>query len=171
MKLYVIRHAIAVEAGDPKYEEDNQRPLTGKGKEKIKKIAQGLWELEIQLDLILSSPTVRTMETAAILAKRLDVKKNRIIPTEHLEATGYADQLINEINEKYAEAEEIALIGHEPYLSNLVSVLLTGDANISMTLKKGSVCKLSVDTLQYGRCANLDWLLSPAQLIHIGENA
>lgn len=114
---------------------------------------------------------MRTMETAAILAKRLDVKKNRIIPTEHLEATGYADQLINEINEKYAEAEEIALIGHEPYLSNLVSVLLTGDANISMTLKKGSVCKLSVDTLQYGRCANLDWLLSPAQLIHIGENA
>jgi phosphohistidine phosphatase len=171
MKLYVIRHAIAVEAGDPKYEEDNQRPLTSKGKEKIKKIAQGLWELEIQLDLILSSPTVRTMETAAILAKRLDVKKSRIIPTEHLEATGYADQLINEINEKYAEAEEIALIGHEPYLSNLVSVLLTGDANISMTLKKGSVCKLSVDTLQYGRCANLDWLLSPAQLIHIGENA
>ena len=171
MKLYVIRHAIAVEAGDPKYEEDNQRPLTSKGKEKIKKIAQGLWELEIQLDLILSSPTVRTMETAAILAKRLDVKKNKIIPTEHLEATGYADQLINEINEKYAEAEEIALVGHEPYLSNLVSVLLTGDANISMTLKKGSVCKLSVDTLQYRRCANLDWLLSPAQLIHIGENA
>ena len=171
MKLYVIRHAIAVEAGDPKYEEDSQRPLTGKGKEKIKKIAQGLWELEIQLNLILSSPTVRTMETAAILAKRLDVKKSRIIPTEHLEATGYADQLINEINEKYGDAEEIALVGHEPYLSNLVSVLLTGDANISMTLKKGSVCKLSVDTLQYGRCANLDWLLSPAQLIHIGENA
>ena len=168
MNLYVIRHAIAAEAG-PNYEEDGLRPLTSKGRDKMKKIAQGLWELEILLDLILSSPAVRTMETAKILANRLDVKKSKVIPTAHLQVTGYADQLINEINEKYAGVENIALIGHEPYLSNLVSVLLCGQPDISMTLKKGSVCYLSVEGMHYGKCAHLNWLLSPGQLIHIGE--
>jgi phosphohistidine phosphatase len=170
MIVYIIRHALAEEAGDPQYE-DHQRPLTKKGRDKMKKIAQGLWELEIQLDLILSSPTVRTMETAKILAKRLDVKKDRLLATEHLEPTGYAGYLIDEIMEKYSGVERIAIVGHEPYLSHLISMLVSGGENVSMTLKKGGVCRLSVDTFLYGKCANLDWLLSPAQLVEIGEGA
>ena len=168
MDLYLIRHAIAEEAG-PKYEEDNLRPLTHKGRDKMKKIAQGLWELEIQLDLILTSPAIRALETAKILANRLDVKKSKVIPIQQLEATGYADQFINEINEKYNEAQTVAIIGHEPYLSNLISVLLTGEPDVSLTLKKGGVCYLSADSISYGKCANLNWLLSPGQLVHIGE--
>jgi phosphohistidine phosphatase len=171
MNLYIIRHAIAVEAGDPKYEEDSQRPLTGKGRDKMKKIAQGLWEMEVQLDLILCSPAVRTLETAKILANRLDVKKSRLIPTEHLGVSGHPDRLINEINEMYGTMENIALVGHEPYLSNLVSMLIAGSADASLVLKKGSVCLLSTDALQYEKCATMNWLLSPAHLIHIGENA
>ena len=171
MNLYLIRHGIAVDAGSSDYEDDLQRPLTSKGREKMKKIAQGLWELEVQLGLILSSPAMRTLETAKIIAHRLDVKKDKVIATKHLEATGYVDELIKEINENHGDVENIALVGHEPSLTGLISVLLCGDANMSLTLKKGGVCHLSVDTLQYGKCANLNWLLAPAQLIHIGENS
>jgi phosphohistidine phosphatase len=170
MNLYIIRHAIAVDAGTPEYEDDLQRPLTHKGKEKMKKIAQGLWELEVQLDLILTSPAMRTMDTARILANRLDVKKDKVIATGNLEPTGYADELIKEINEKYGDVENLALVGHEPYLSGLISVLLSGESNISLTLKKGGVCHLAIDTLQYGKCADLKWLLAPSQLVQIGEN-
>ena len=61
MILYLIRHAIAVEAAE--FEgEDSQRPLTGKGKKKMQAIAQGLKELEIQLDLILNSPYLRAAQ-------------------------------------------------------------------------------------------------------------
>jgi phosphohistidine phosphatase len=137
----------------------------------MKKIAQGLWELEVQFDMILCSPAVRTVETAKILANRLDVKKDRVISSENLAATGYADQLVNEIKEKYGDVESIALVGHEPNLSSLVSVLISGDANSSLVLKKGGTCFLSTDALEYGKCATLHWLLSPAQLIHIGENS
>ncbi len=171
MNLYIIRHAIAMDADTDKYDDDVQRPLTAKGKEKMKKIAQGLWELEVQLDLILSSPAMRTLETARILANRLDVKKDKLIATNHLQATGYADELIKEIHEKYSEVKNLALVGHEPYLSSLISVLLCGEANIPLTLKKGGVCYLTIDTLQYGRCATLHWLMAPAQLAHIGENS
>lgn len=171
MNLYLIRHAIAVDAATSEYEDDLQRPLTAKGREKMKKIAQGLWELEVQLDLILCSPAMRTMETARILANRLDVKKDKLIATSHLGTSGYADQLIQEIHEKYDEVENLALVGHEPYLCNLISVLLCGNGDISLTLKKGGVCHLSIEALKFGKCADLKWLLTPAQLIHIGENA
>lgn len=170
MKLYVIRHAIAVEAGDPGDEGDSQRPLTNKGREKMKKIAQGLRELEILPDLILSSPSERTMETAKILAKKLDVKKDKLVSTPHLGSGGDPAQLIHEIKEKYSAHDTIAIVGHEPYLSSLISVLVSGEANVSLGLKKGSVCCLSVETLQYGKCAQMDWLLSPSQLVEIGDN-
>ena len=59
MILYIIRHAIAVEAGS--FEgDDSQRPLTSKGQKKMRSIAQGLKELEIELDLILTSPYLRS---------------------------------------------------------------------------------------------------------------
>ena len=135
----------------------------------MQKIAQGLKGLEAEIDLILTSPYVRAVETAKILRKVFDLNKDNVVETEHLTPMGYGDQLVNLINEKYADAESIALVGHEPSLSNLASVLVSGDPNLSLTLKKGGICRLSVDTLQYGRCAALDWLLSPSQLAELGE--
>jgi len=44
---------------------------------------------------------------------------------------------------------------------------VSGDQNLSITMKKGGLCKLTVDALRYGRCATLEWLLTPAQLVRI----
>jgi len=169
MNLYIVRHAIAVEAGTPEYENDSLRPLTDKGKKKMQKIAQGLKALKAEFDLIITSPYVRAIGTTKILKKAFDLNKEDVVETEHLSPVGYSDQLINLINEKYAEVENIALVGHEPSLSSLVSILLTGDPNLALTLKKGGVCRLTVDTLQYGHCATLEWLLYPSQLAEFGE--
>jgi phosphohistidine phosphatase len=169
MNLYIVRHAIAVQAGTPEYEDDSQRPLTSKGKKKMKKIAQGLMKLEADLNLIITSSYLRAADTAKILRKVFDLDKSEVVETEHLAPTGYGDQLVNLINEKYGDVENIALVGHEPALGNLISVLVAGEPNISFALKKGGICRLSVDTLQYGRCATLDWLLSPSQLAELGE--
>ena len=169
MILYIIRHAIAAQAGtNGPAEDDSQRPLTDKGRKKMGQIAQGLKELETEIDLVLSSPYLRAKQTARILAKKFELSKDKLILTENLAPTGYADHLVNEINDNYAEVASIALVGHEPSLSGLASMLLSGDPALSITLKKGGICKLSVETLQYGRCATLDWLLSPAQLVEIG---
>lgn len=131
-------------------------------------IAQGLKALEARIDLVVSSPYLRAKQTARIVAKTFDLAKDKVILSEQLTPAGYADQLINEINESYAEIGNIALVGHEPSLSSLASMLISGDPTLSLTLKKGGVCRLSVESLQYGRCATLEWLLSPAQLVEIG---
>jgi phosphohistidine phosphatase len=167
MNLYIIRHAIAEKAGT--YEDDSLRPLTEAGRKKFRKIAKGLKELEVQIDLILTSPYLRATQTAEALRKTFDLPRDRLIRTDHLSPTGYADKLVEEIKSTHAGVENIAVVGHEPHLSGLVSMLVAGDPDVSLNLKKGGVCCLSIDQLEYTRCANLNWLLSPAQLVEIGD--
>ncbi len=166
MKLYLIRHAIADPIGPEG--DDCQRPLTGKGQTRMYRIAQGLKELGESIDLILTSPYLRASQTARILGKKLDLGKDKIVATEALSPFGAAVDLVTEIHEKHAGAQSIALVGHEPHLSSLIALLLSGDPSLSITMKKGGVCCLSVEALQAGRCATLEWLLTPAQLVEIG---
>jgi phosphohistidine phosphatase len=124
--------------------------------------------MEAKIDLILTSPYLRAADTASILAKQCGLDEDGVIKSENLAPDCHIDLLINEINQNYREIGNLALVGHEPSLSSLVSMLVSGEPNMSVTLKKGGVCRLTVARLEYGRCASLDWLLTPAQLVKIG---
>ena len=167
MNLYIIRHAIAVDEGTPEYEQDSERPLTDKGKKKMRQIAKGLRTLSVDFDLILSSPYVRAKETAEILADVFKVKAD-IAFSDNLIPMGDPDLLIAEMNEKY-NVNSIALVGHEPHLTALISLLVSDHAGVDITLKKGGVCRLSADDLHHIRKAALEWLLTPGILVEIGE--
>jgi phosphohistidine phosphatase len=167
MNLYVIRHAIAVDEGTPEYEQDSERPLTDKGKKKMRQIAKGLRALGVEFDLILSSPYIRAKETAEILADVFKVKAD-IAFSDNLIPMGDPDLLIAEMNEKYS-ANSIVLVGHEPQLTAFVSLLVAENANVDITLKKGGVCRLSADDLHHTRKAALEWLLTPGILVEIGD--
>jgi phosphohistidine phosphatase len=167
MNLYFIRHGIAEDLGTTNSNDDSQRALTETGRKKMHGIASGLNAFGVKLDLVLSSPYVRARETAEILA---DVYKmrDRLVFSENLVPPGYIAQLIDEINEKYP-LDNLAIVGHEPTLSALVSVLLSAQPAISITMKKGGVCCLSTDKLRLEGGATLEWLLTPAQLVKLGE--
>ncbi len=168
MNLYVVRHAIAEQRDTSSSEdEDSRRPLTQTGRKKFRQIAKGLRDMDTQIDLILSSPYLRAADTARILQKKLDLDKDKLVMMDDLSPVGDPDRLIKDIAEKYGTIQNIALVGHEPGLSRLISVLLSGDPTLPITLKKGGVCCLTTDKLEYGRCATLEWLLAPAQLIEI----
>src|SRR6185312_7639278 len=70
MKLYLLRHGDAGEAGDPRYK-DNERPLTPKGIQRTKQLAHVLREMEITMDAIVTSPLTRAKETAEIVVHGL----------------------------------------------------------------------------------------------------
>jgi len=163
MELYLLRHAIAVVRGTPGYERDADRPLTPKGEKKMHRIAEGMLALGLSFDLILSSPILRARQTAEIAAEDLGLEK-MLNFSDNLGTDGEAEDLIKELNANYKALDSIMLVGHEPDLSSLISVLIAGDAGLSITMKKGGLCKLTVDSLRYGRCAALDWLLAPSQL-------
>ena len=167
MNLYIVRHAIAIERGTPDYKDDSQRPLTDSGSKKMKKIARGLEGLGVQLDVILTSPYIRARDTAKILADRYDMT-DRIYFSENLISPGNFEALVFEIHEKY-DLANVALVGHEPMLSSLISWLITGDADARITLKKGGVAYLSSDSIYQDGRATLEWLLTPALMIELSK--
>ena len=168
MNLYIIRHAIAVDEGTSDYEQDSERPLTDKGRKKMRQIANGLRNLNVEFDLILSSPYVRARETAEILADVFKMKK-KIAFSESLIPMAAPELLIPEVNEKYS-VDSIALVGHEPHLSALIGVLTTENTKLDITLKKGGVCYLAADDLHHDdHRATLEWLLTPGILVEIGD--
>ncbi len=179
MHLYILRHGIAVEPGTAAYAHDSDRPLTPEGKRKLRKIARALKTMDISFDWILSSPFLRARQTAEIIADVLDSRR-RLELTDSLIPSGDPAQLIKHLNQstppsdqggrRHAEArppEDVLLVGHEPYLSQLVSLLISGGTQAAILLKKGGLCKLSAESLAPARCAQLDWLLTPRQLIDL----
>jgi phosphohistidine phosphatase len=160
MKLYVFRHADAGIRDAEKYPDDTLRPLTKKGIKRIKKVARGLLNEGIKVDLILSSPALRTIDSAKIIRKELHLGKDKLVTSDFLLPDGNESQLITEIIEKY-QVEGLAIVGHEPNMSMLISKLLSGDTGLSILMKKGGVCCLSLETLSDGKCATLEWLQDP----------
>lgn len=163
MDLYLLRHAIAVTRGTQGDQADSERPLTSKGETRMRRIARGMRALGVSCDLLLSSPYVRARQTAEIVAESLKTPE-KVQISQALAPDGDPKTLVEELNKRYRSRQRVMLVGHEPYLSAFISTLLTGDANLALVLKKGGLCQLSVDSLQYGRCATLTALLTPRQL-------
>jgi phosphohistidine phosphatase len=167
MILYLLRHAIAVERGHPDYEDDSQRPLTPKGERRMRRAAEGMLALELSLDGILSSPFLRARQTADIVTQVLQAStKLDISPA--LAPDGDPRQLMAELQRHHRTRQNLLLVGHEPYLSALLSTLLTGGPHLTATMKKGGLGKLRADRWRYERCATLEWLLTPSQLRRLG---
>ena len=163
MNLFILRHGLATEPGSAGFAKDADRPLTPKGERKLWKIAEAMEQLEISLDVIVSSPYVRARQTAEIVADALGLRK-KLELTEHLTPAGSVKKLIALINDRKPPPEGVLLVGHEPYLSELISLLLAGNTEVAVEMKKGGLCKLMIEALEHGQCATIDWLLTPKQM-------
>src|SRR6185295_13400435 len=84
MELYVIRHAIAQPLGQQNEFTDEKRALTSEGRDRMREAVKGLRRLEVEFDLILTSPLARAVETAEIVAAGLEFSKKGIKQTASL---------------------------------------------------------------------------------------
>ncbi len=159
MKLYILRHGDAVEHGDPRYKEDD-RPLTPKGIQRTKQLAHALREMDVTFAVALTSPLTRARETAEIVLRGLR-SEAKLEFTEYLTPSGSMAKLVEKLNAIRPVPESVLLVGHEPYLSGLVSLLCVGGPGLQVKLKKGALCRLEFEHLVCGRCATLEWLLQP----------
>lgn len=129
MQLFVIRHAAAV-ARSPSLP-DASRPLTPKGRTRWKRAVRGLESQEITFDRIYHSPWLRAVETANALAR---LARETVVTGELVRRPTQA--LLDHL-----EGDRVALVGHQPWLGELVGLLLFGDpgAGARLMLKKGAV--------------------------------
>ncbi len=152
MKLVVVRHAEAVERSADVREE--QRYLTPEGRAFFRKTAETMKNKGIEPDMILTSPLIRAVQTADILAETISYS-GRLMVTDDL-SPGFGIEDLRQILESWKEAKEIVIVGHEPDLGDVVASLLSLPAGFAF--KKGSAVKLKVDTEDTGKPAAFKWL-------------
>ncbi len=163
MNLYLLRHGIAVERGTPGYGKDADRPLTDKGERKLWRITEAMRAMELSFDLILSSPYLRARRTAEIVAEAFKAKK-KLELWDGLAVGSDRRELFHYLEHLPHRPENVLLVGHEPYLGELATLLLTGSSGSAVDFKKGGLCRLTIQRLRPGRCATLEWLLTPRQM-------
>ncbi len=145
--LYLIRHAQA-DARGPRYPDDSVRPLVAKGHKQAKALAKALSVLDIRFGRLFSSPYTRALETAAPLSAHSDGEIETLV---ELTSSRYpqllaqlVDKAVDNSGDEATNDVHIALVGHEPHLSELTSYLLTGDAwEVSLKFKKAMLVQLS----------------------------
>ena len=137
MELYIIRHGIAADGSQ--YSRDEERPLTDEGQEKTRKVAKRLYDLNVRLDVILTSPLVRAQQTAEILKQGALSQQLEIFPP--LAPGGEINTWVNWYEQwRYnGRKTSLALVGHQPDLGNWAETLLWGSAKDKFLLKKAGV--------------------------------
>lgn len=157
-QLYVLRHGIAVAHGTPGYEED-ERPLTPKGRKRLKEQIRGFKALGVSPDRILSSPLPRARETAELVADGLGIE-DRLELVQQLRPAASSASIRRWLD--VLPGDSVMIVGHDPAFSELISVLPLGPGTPRVTdLKKGGLACFQVD--QAGRYA-MEWLLTPRVL-------
>ena len=121
MELFLIRHAIA--ADPPPGGTDAQRPLTPEGVERFRAVVDGLGVLGVELGAVLCSPLIRARQTADLLRP--------LCPADPIETDLLAAAPGPSLVEEAAGtgASSVALVGHEPWMSGLAGLCLSGSSH------------------------------------------
>jgi phosphohistidine phosphatase len=163
-ELYLIRHGLAEERGEA-WPDDTKRPLTVKGMSRLRKSARGLSELGVSFDLILTSPLMRTRQTAEVIAADLDARPV-LVNTDSLAPDGSYAAVVAEL-EKHSKRERIALVGHEPGIGELAARLV--GSRHAIPFRKGAVCRIDVEALPPSGPGELRWFVTSRILRKLGN--
>ena len=165
MKLLFIRHAIAEdrETYSLKGHPDSLRPLTRKGKKQFKKMVQWLKDKEPKIDRVWASPLVRAQETTEILKK--GYPQIKVYEKKELEPQSSIAILIHALNElpedfKNHPNSRLALVGHEPHLSQAIGSLISVAQGASLEFKKAGMARIDLESIEKGQ-GELKWLVTP----------
>ncbi|MFO0837698.1 MAG: phosphohistidine phosphatase SixA [Phycisphaerae bacterium] len=169
MRLFIMRHGVAGEHGDPDYPDDSLRPLTPDGRKKTRRVARGIAALGIEFDAVLTSPLARARQTADLVVAELELLAEQLIETTSLSPGASRQALLDELSRQDAGAS-VLLVGHEPDLSQLISELIAGDAeDVAVMMRKAALCELELDEVPPTQRGELRALLQPKHLRAIGR--
>jgi phosphohistidine phosphatase len=166
LDLLVIRHAIAEDrerfaaTGRP----DALRPLTPRGARKMERAARGLARVAPRVSVLASSPLVRAIETARIVAGALEL--DGFEELRALAPGARPQSLLGWLRDRPGD-RVAAVVGHEPHLGKLIALLLDGGDHAFAELQKGGACLIGFEGAPAPAGGELRWLLTPSQLRNI----
>lgn len=169
MELYLVRHAIAFERDPARWPEDGERPLSPQGEARFRPAARGLKRIVPAVDVVLSSPFVRAWRTAELLAEEAGWPDPQ--PVRAFEAGQRVTRAVTALR-SHADRQSVAVVGHEPNLSELAAHLLAGaEGDLAIEVKKGGVVCLGLDDGVRSGSGWLRWSVSPKILRALAPRA
>lgn len=159
MDLFILRHGDA--GRQSPLPGDSKRSLTAKGQQEIVDLSNGLRSLDVKFDHILTSPLLRTKNTAEIVAKTLKFK-GKIEELNSLKPEGNKLEFYS-ILSKLKDNSVVLVVGHEPFLSEMIGHAIS-QADCRINLKKAGLARLRVLSTLPKIKGELRWLLTPKHL-------
>jgi phosphohistidine phosphatase len=168
MRVLVVRHAAAADKEEfaRAGKSDDLRPLTAVGKREMREVTRGLREIVPGVDVLATSPLVRAVQTAEILG---DSYKKRLVIIESLRPEARYEDFATWARE-HGDKNTVAIVGHEPHLSGLVSWLLASSTRSLLELKKGAACLLEFEDSPGAGAGTLLWSMAPKHLRAVGRD-
>ncbi len=154
MQIFLLRHGIAeatAAGGDP------DRRLTAEGRQRVKDVAKAAARAGVSLDLCLSSPFRRAVETARIAVEALCFN-GPLLETSVLTPDGDVRSVWEEIR-VHRHSASVLLVGHEPLFSSLGSYLL-GVPELNIDFKKGALMAIEIPSFGAQPRGILRWMLT-----------
>ena len=160
MKLFIVRHAWAGEAGDPQYPDDRLRPLTPEGRARFREVVRALAKRGLAPQVVASSPLVRCRQTAQILVDNLPTKASL---TEFAALAPDSDLNALVAWTQQQPVDQVAWVGHAPDVGLLTGAMI-GDGSADIRFAKGTIACIDLP----GGCARgageLVWLATAKSL-------
>jgi phosphohistidine phosphatase len=157
--IYLVRHGLAAERGS-EFPDDDDRPLTSEGIERMRVQVLGLRELGVRIDRVLTSPLVRAAQTAELLASGIACPDPPVL-VDALRPGGRYDAVLASLA-RLGDDRAVALVGHMPSIGEIASRLI--GARDALAFKKGAVCCIETDALPPAGVGQLRWFLPPRAL-------
>ncbi len=154
MILYLMRHADAgTFRGNPLL--DSKRGLVKEGKQQCILMARALIALGAQVDLIVSSPLKRALQTAQFVGTELGYDAKVEISEALSPNASFSD--LQDMLTKYAGHDGILAVGHNPNAFQFLGRLITGNGPVSVRMRKGSIARVDLEH----HPPRLQWLIDP----------
>ena len=154
MNLYLMRHANAgIRRENPAL--DAKRALVKEGKDQCILMARLLSALKVQVDVIVSSPLKRALQTAQFVGTELGYEAKVEVSSALGPDADYGAFL--QLVEKYSDREGVLMVGHNPNLFKFLGQLITGNGGAGVRMRKGSVARIAMDK----HPPMLQWLIDP----------
>ncbi|HEV8196655.1 MAG TPA: histidine phosphatase family protein [Gemmatimonadales bacterium] len=150
MLILLIRHAIAAEQDPKKYPDDTLRPLLAKGRRIQARMSQRLRKEGLAPDRVFSSRWKRAWQTARIVVDETGIGKTKRFGSPALAEPPDLSVLAAEIG-PVSGTERIALVGHEPWMGSLASLLLAGSAGaLTVDFPKSGIMGIEAALIEAG---------------------
>jgi phosphohistidine phosphatase len=161
MIIYFVRHAKAKKRNILSFSahDDQSRPLVKSGVSDFKNVLNRFQHKLVNPTILLSSPYLRAIQTAQILSKRL---KLGIVEVDNIFPDSDPQNFLNWL-EQSAVKENLIVVGHEPNLSKIISLLMGSSDQKIIKLKKSSITAIEISDLSFGLTRNnlLLWSVNP----------